>query len=418
MAPTAHLSLEEGPQRDITDQPQGPQLLVLSAQTSTALDAITDQLAAHLQTHPDLSLADVAFTLHAGRHDFSYRRFVVCQELDEAAALLLQRPSRYVQDEVQERRDRPVVFMFPGLGDHYEAMGLRLYQSEPIFRQTIDRCCSILKPFLRKDLREVLYPSGLSAAPASSTTEADKPNLRELFRAPNNDSGTQKSSSLLDQTLFAQPALFIIEYALAQLWIAWGVTPSAMIGYSLGEYVAACLADVLTLEEALYVVVRRAQLIQELPTSAMLAVMLGEQDIQPYVSKDVTLSAVNGSSYCVLGGSTDSIEAVGRQLHQQGVAARRIKGTHAFHSVMMEPIAEAFRRCYALHHVAPAQDTIYLECSRCLYYCGGGYRSGLLGCSFAADNSFCNRVVDAARTNQYAIVGGRAGKRPLQHCSS
>ncbi|HSD45019.1 MAG TPA: beta-ketoacyl synthase N-terminal-like domain-containing protein, partial [Pyrinomonadaceae bacterium] len=213
-------------------------LLPLSARTSTALDTATANLHAHLKDHPKLNLADVAYTLQVGRKKLNHRRVVICSDTDDAVRALETLDARRVFTSLQEPRNRPVAFMFPGQGAQYVRMGLELYGAEPVFREQIDTCAEILKPHLGFDLRDVLYPA---------------------------DEAVEDAKAKLNQTYVTQPALFVTEYALAKQWLAWGVEPDAMIGHSVGEYVAACLAGVFSLEDALRLIAVRGRLIQSVP---------------------------------------------------------------------------------------------------------------------------------------------------------
>src|SRR5205814_347168 len=199
------------------------------------------------------------------------------------------------------REHHAVTFLFPGLGDHYVNMAKQLYQLEPTFREHVDRCCALLKPYLELDLRDVWYPNrnGGDGQKLSASLSQQSIDLRALL-GRGQGQVEQTQAYTLHQTALAQPALFVIEYALAQLWISWGALPQAMIGYSMGEYVAACLAGVMSLEDALALVARRAQMIQELPEGAMLAVALTEQEVQPLLGTELSLSAVNGARTCVV----------------------------------------------------------------------------------------------------------------------
>jgi acyl transferase domain-containing protein/acyl carrier protein len=298
-------------------------LLLLSAKTDSALDTATANLAEHLKEHPEINLADVAYTQSIGRRAFEHRRILVCQDINEAAnasgaaklnALNPLDPKQVFTSFI-EPKARPVVFMFSGQGAQYVNMALELYQTEPTFREQVDICSELLKPHLGLDLRHVLFPS------------------KEL---------TEVATQQITQTAIAQPALFVIEYALAKLWMEWGVRPQAMIGHSIGEYVAACLANVFSLEDALALVTARGQLMQQLPSGAMLSVPLPEKKVQTLLGKELSLAAVNGPSFCVVSGITEAVEALEKDLAQQGVECRRLHTSHAFHSKMMEPILETF----------------------------------------------------------------------------
>ena len=332
----AHLVLEEAPAVEASETSRPWQLLVLSAKNSSALDAATTNLAAFFKRHPDLNLADAAYTLQVGRQMFSHRRMLVCRDQEDAVRSLEQRDAAHTVNSSQVLPERPVAFMFPGVGDHYADMAQELYQTEPTFRDTVDRCCVSLKAHLGQDLRDVLYPDGVRAPEMPGTAPAL--DLRALLRRGGNQLPGDRS---LHQTALAQPAVFVVEYALAQLLLQWGIRPQAMIGYSLGEYVAACLAGVLSLDDVLLLVAKRAQLIQALPTGVMLAVALSEAAVQPFLSAEVGLAAINSPTTCVLAGPPDAIAAVSQRLAAQEIACRQLETSHAFHTPMLAPLTEA-----------------------------------------------------------------------------
>jgi acyl transferase domain-containing protein/acyl carrier protein len=310
----AHVILEEAPVLEPSGSSRSWQLLLLSAKTDTALETATTNLVDYLRQYPDLNLADVAYTLQVGRKAFDYRRIAVCQDLEEAASVL-ETNSQTALVDVQTSGGRPVVFMFTGQGSQYVNMGLELYQSEPVFQETVDQCCELLESHLGLELREILYPS--------------------------EDRG-ETAREQLEQTAMTQPALFVIEYALAQLWMSWGVKPAAMIGHSIGEYVAACLAGVLSLEDALLLVAARGRLMQQLPGGSMVAVFLPEEEVLPLLGEELSLAAVNGPASCVVSGPTEVIGALEQRFQKQDVEYRRLHTLHAFHSAMMDPILESF----------------------------------------------------------------------------
>jgi len=309
----AHIILEESPIIKSSSNSRPRQLLLLSAKTNTALETATENLANHLQKHPYLNLADLAHTLQVGRWTFNHRRMVVFQNQEDAISAL-QDPQRTFT-YYQEPCNRSVVFMFSGQGSQYVNMGRELYENESVFTEQVNYCCELLKPHLKIDLRTVLYPS-----------EEEIPEA------------TQK----LQQTAITQPALFVIEYAMAKLWMSWGVRPEAMIGHSIGEYVAATIAGVFTLEDALVIVATRGKLMQELPSGAMLSVQLSEEKIQQFLEKGISLAAINAPTSCVVSGSYASIDKLQEKLEQIGVNCRRLHTSHAFHSEMMSPIIETF----------------------------------------------------------------------------
>ncbi|MEU9254858.1 FkbM family methyltransferase [Streptomyces sp. NPDC048270] len=235
----------------------------------------------------------------------------------------------------------PLAFLFPGLGDHYLGMGRDLYRDFPVFRAEVDRCAELLAPDLGLDIREVIFPAGAEQAAAPQAGDGAKAPAMDLRRMLGRDSGPVSAEERrLNATKLAQPALFVIEYALAGLWRSWGARPAVLTGYSLGEYVAATLAGVLSLKDALTLVARRAALIDALPQGAMLAVMLPEQDVAALLGPNLSLSAVNGDAFCVVAGPEQDIAALEASLRTREVVNRRVATTHAFHSTMMEPVAE------------------------------------------------------------------------------
>jgi acyl transferase domain-containing protein len=311
----AHAVLEEAP----AAAPSGPsrpwQLLLLSAKSDTALDAATGNLAAHFQKNPDLNLADVAFTLMTGRKPMANRRIAVCKDVADARMALETVDSKRLFSSTPVREDSQAAFMFTGQGSQYVNMALELYSVEPFFREQIDRCSELLRSILRLDLRDLLYPD-----PEHAETAAEQ----------------------LNQTAITQPALFVVEYALATLLMDWGIQPHAMIGHSIGEYVAACLAGVFSLKDALALVAFRGQLMNQLPAGSMLAVSLPENEADLLLGDQLSLAVVNGPSSCVISGPTPAIEDLEKRLKQKRLSGRRLNTSHAFHSKMMEPVLAQF----------------------------------------------------------------------------
>ncbi len=337
----AHVIVEEAPEREPSGAANPWQLLLLSARTPTALESATDRLADWMEAHPEAPLADVAFTLQTGRRTMPHRRALVCRSREDALAALRGRDPRRLTGSVQEIAERPVVLMFPGLGDHYVDMGLDLYQSEPAFRDALDECAELLKPVLEEDIRDVIYPRGTDAPAQQEAGASERVDLKAMLgRAL---SGEDEASRRLNRTRFAQPALFAVEYALARLLEEWGLRPAALVGYSLGEYVAACLAGTLSLEDALSLVAERARLIDGVEAGAMLAVPLPEDEARRTLAEldsGLSIAAINGPSLSVIAGPVPALDALERQLTGQGIACRHLSTTHAFHSGMMEPIRE------------------------------------------------------------------------------
>ncbi len=331
----AHVILESAPEVPArpaaADRPW--RLLVLSAKTEAALATATASLAEHFRRHPETDLGDAASTLLAGRRTFGHRRIAVCRDgADAASCLAGLDPARLLAAAGREEpRDRPVAFLFPGQGAQHTGMGRGLYEDEPVFREAVDRCAERLTPELGLDLRRVLYPDGRDGA---EREEAE----RRLAR-----------------TRFTQPALFVVEYALARLWISWGVTPQAMIGHSIGEYVAACLSGVFSLEDALALVAARGRLIDDLPVGAMIAVSCSEAEARELLGGRLALAAVNETERSVLAGPAAAIEELERTLAGRDIATRRLHTSHAFHSGMMEPAVAPFvERVRATRRSAPS----------------------------------------------------------------
>ena len=311
----AHVILEEAPVIEVSRESRPWQLLLLSAKTGTALETATTNLAEHLKSHQDINLADVAYTLQVGRKAFNYRQMLVCQDTDDAVKTLGALDKKRVLSSFHEAVQQDVVFIFSGQGSQYVNMGLELYQTEPVFKEEMDRCFEILRSRLNIDLHDIIYPCG-----------------------PVTEEVTEK----LTQTMYTQPALFTIEYALARLWMSWGVNPAAMVGHSIGEYVAACLAGVFSLEDALTVVAARGRLMQGLPGGSMLAVFLSEKELQPLLNEKLSVAVINLPSLCVVSGEKEAIADLEKQLSNKNVLCRHVRTSHAFHSRMMDPIINAF----------------------------------------------------------------------------
>ncbi|MEO9030109.1 MAG: SDR family NAD(P)-dependent oxidoreductase [Ktedonobacteraceae bacterium] len=335
----AHVIVEEAPE-PVPSSPSRPwQLLPLSAKTASALEQATQRLGEYLREHEHLPLADVAYTLQEGRQRFEHRRMLVCRDHCEALTLLEQITPGQVWSHQEQRLDRPVALLFPGLGELYPGIASELYAQEQTFRACIDHCCIVLEPYLGIDLRKLLCTS---ERPLYGQNSQGQQSLHRRLSsdgyALSGDSKDGDNIGALRQTLLAQPATFVLEYALAQLLMQWGLQPQAMLGYSIGEYVAACLAGVFSLDEALMVVARRAQLMQELPAGVMIAVAISEEMTSSYLNEEVSLAAVNTPGVCVLAGSQQAIALVTQDLEKRGLAWRWVEATHAFHSQQMLPL--------------------------------------------------------------------------------
>jgi acyl transferase domain-containing protein/thioesterase domain-containing protein len=309
----AHVVLEEAPAVEPEGDVRPWHLLALSARSPAALDAASRNLAAWLRRRPDLHPADVAWTLQSGRHAFPHRRISVVRDLEEA----VQRLSVQGFAGVAPGR-RSAFFLLPGHGVQRPGMGSQI--EEPAYRERIDRYAESLLPVLGVDLRAVLDP------PAG---------------------GEQDAERLLGRSDVAHTALFALEFALAGLWRDWGVKPAAMIGHSLGEWVAACLAGVFEPEDALALLVERGRLMDAAPEGAMLSVPLPESDLLPLLGGDLELSGVNAPALCTVSGTVDAVARLQAGLEERGVLCRRVQAARAFHSSAMATVSREIARLVA-----------------------------------------------------------------------
>lgn len=311
----AHVVLEEAPAPLPTSPARPQQLLLLSARTETALKAMTANLASHLEANPNTELADVAYTLQAGRRGFAHRRAIVAGNVAEAVAKLKSADPKAPAASPAPTSEPSVVFMFPGQGSQYVEMGRQLYETEPVYRAEVDQCAVILQRHLGRDIRHVLYPDAAGRADAQRQ---------------------------INETWITQPSIFVVEYALARLWMSWGIKPSILIGHSIGEYVAAVLAESFSLEDALGLLSVRARLMQDLPAGSMLAVRSGLDALQPFLTPDVAVAALNSPVLVTLSGPTPLLETLRSTLEARGIQSRLLPTSHAFHSPMMEPMLPEF----------------------------------------------------------------------------
>ncbi|UCH95068.1 MAG: amino acid adenylation domain-containing protein, partial [Candidatus Aminicenantes bacterium] len=320
----ARVKTQGGVHKICSDEPVGRpyQLIVLSARTETTLERISRDLAHHFKQNPGINLADAAYTLQVGRKAFKYRRMLVCSCTSEAAEKLSTPGSEDLHTSYTEENKKSIVFMFPGLGSQYVNMGLGLYQSEPVFREEMNRCFEILKPLMGYDIKEILYPS-----------------IRGSGECP----GIKNDRAGIHQPEIAQVVVLIIEYALSRLLMQWGIRPAAMIGYSFGEYTAALVSGVFSLEDALNLVVCRGRLISATPGGAMLSIPLVRDRLEPFLAKYNKLStAIDNGSSCVVSGPGADVEVLEQEMKQQGYLCMRVPASYAIHSPEMDPILEEF----------------------------------------------------------------------------
>lgn len=322
----AHVIVEEAPPVPATSGSRPWQLLLWSAKTATALETATQNLAQALEQEA-VELADVAYTLQVGRQAFSQRRMAVCCDRTDALTLLTDAGPR-VNSQTAPDSAPNVAFLLPGQGAQHIGMGRQLYETEATFRDWIDRGADLLHPHLGLDLRHILYPD---------------------------DSQLAAATELIHRTDIAQPALFLVEYALAQLWQQWGIVPQALIGHSLGEYVAACLAGVADLETMLPLVALRGKLMVQQPEGAMLSVAQPAEQVAAYLPAELVLAADNALELCVVAGSVAAIAHYQQQLEAQNIACRRLKTSHAFHSPLMAGAVAPFRQALSQIELKPPQ---------------------------------------------------------------
>ncbi|MCE9674106.1 amino acid adenylation domain-containing protein, partial [Myxococcus stipitatus] len=317
----AHAILEESPMSSSGTSRRVHHLVILSARSPEALEAASQRLAAHVEARADtLSLADVAFTLATGRKAFEHRRAVVARDAADLSRQL-RKPSTPVKvKDLEAARRRRVAFIFPGQGAQQLGMGRELYASEPVFRTHLDGCLALLEDTLRERVRRLLD--------AESGGEAG-------------------GAALLADTRVALPALFSIEYSLARMWMDWGLRPHAVLGHSFGEYAAAAVAGVLSLEDGLRLAVARGELMHRMPPGAMLAVALPESDVLPLLSGRLSLAAVNGPDRCVVAGPVPEVERLQEALKRRDVGVVRMPAPHAFHSADVEPLMPELERVVA-----------------------------------------------------------------------
>jgi acyl transferase domain-containing protein/thioesterase domain-containing protein/acyl carrier protein len=321
----AHAVLEEAPKRPKGAESDWPyQPLVLSARSKAALDAQAARLAAHLRAHPEQPLADVAWTLKQGRRAFDKRRVLVARDHAEAAALLEGADPRRVFTHDHLGTAPEVVFMFPGGGAQYAGMARDLYETEPVFADWMDRGLAVLEPQIDHDIRALWLPAKGQEAAA--------------------DQALKRPSVQL-------PLIMITEYALAKLYESWGVRPAALVGHSMGENTAACLAGVMSFEDCIGLVLLRGRLFDTIAPGGMLSVPLDEAELRPLLSGDLDLASVNAPGLCVVSGPDAALLALAADLGARGVETQRVAIDIAAHSRMLEPILarfEAYLRGIAL----------------------------------------------------------------------
>lgn len=339
-----HVILEEAPnktrQADNAEKLERPShLLTLSAKTEAALQDLIARYVDYLADPEAADLADICFTANVGRKAFQHRLAVVAASKSELREQLQALEPGSVGLATAPDKAKTIAFLFTGQGSQQTRMGQQLYETQPIFRRAIDRCDQLLRETLDRPLLDVLYPSDLS-----------------------NQTKEETASALIHQTAYTQPALFALEYALFQLWQSWGVQPNIVMGHSVGEYVAACVAGVFDLEAGLKLMAARGRLMQALPVGgAMVSAITTEQQVRTAIqthAPDVCIAAVNGPESTVFSGKQASVEAVASALEEQGYKVKRLTVSHAFHSPLMEPMLAEFKQIVETVDLAPPKITV------------------------------------------------------------
>lgn len=322
------------------DQDQNYHLFTLSAKTATALQTLGKRYIDLIASEPSKTLADICLTSNKGRSHFNYRLALLVKSTDQLQQQLTKlTESETISEKIAQNSPTPpeIVFLFTGQGSQYSGMGRQLYETQPIFRATLDQCAEILQTYLEQPLLDVLYP--------------------EIF-SDNSDNST------LNQTAYTQPALFALEYSLAQLWRSWGIEPTVVMGHSVGEYVAATVAGVFSLEDGLKLIAERARLMQQLPEGGEMAVVLtNEQQVTEAIqaiseSNQVSIAVINGPENIVISGESQAVQTVIARLRSQKVKSLKLPVSHAFHSALMEPMVADFAQVLSEISLHPPQIEI------------------------------------------------------------
>ncbi|AHF14150.1 beta-ketoacyl synthase [Niabella soli DSM 19437] len=294
------------------DQVVTPQIIAWSAKTEKSLRDYSEKLREYIDANPGAALADIAYTLQHTRQELGIRNALVAKNLDDLRDQLTDATKLSSSVNVVKEKGANIVFMFPGQGSQYINMGKELYRTEHVYRAAIDECAGILLNEMKEDIRRIIFP----------------------------EQEDERATEHLKNTYYTQPAIFITSYALARLYMSWGILPNALMGHSVGEFVAAHLAGVFSLADALKIVSTRARLISGLPGGSMLSVRTSVDAIQSFLPKNISVAAINAPQLCVLSGENNVIEAFSQVLNKKDILNKLLRTSHAFHSEMMEPIVQ------------------------------------------------------------------------------
>lgn len=313
----AHVILEEAPKRVCVSERMDYELIILSARTVSTLNKERHNLSKYLNENKSLRLSDTAYTLAVGRNDFETRGMLVAGNEEDAIKMLSEDKEGFVSYRIEEQSGIPnILFVFDGQGSQYINMGIELYHMVSTFKRYIDECTEAIKRITQVDILSIMFPA---------------------------DGISDRNESLLRQTRNSQLAIFAIEYAAACMLMKWGIKPSAMIGHSIGEYVAAYVSGVLSLEDAIKLVNKRGQLMQSMKHGKMMTVFCSEAEIEAYLNENISLAVVNSKNTCVLAGEEEHIMCLQKMLNERGIKNKVLHTSHAFHSHMMEPIVKEFQ---------------------------------------------------------------------------
>ncbi|MEO0572654.1 MAG: amino acid adenylation domain-containing protein [Bacteroidota bacterium] len=291
------------------------QILTWSAKTENSLNAYQEELGNFIKASNDITLQDLAFSLNTTRDVFQNRRFIISNDKNDLTQSLLSKENPAIKSRTVKVIPNELAFLFPGQGSQYLEMGKALYEHEPVFKDAIDRCAEFLQKVFEFDIREVIYPKTIDDI----------------------------AQNKIKDTRFTQPALFTMEYALAQLWLSWGIKPTMMCGHSIGEFVAGHLCGIFSLEDALKLIALRGQLIGNLPGGSMLTVRKSLDELTTVLPESISIAAINADELCVVSGTKEDIKAFAQQLKERKIACMLVATSHAFHSNMMDPILETFK---------------------------------------------------------------------------
>ena len=303
------------------------QILAWSAKSEKSLEAYGSALGNYIEKAPSGTLADIAYSLNVTRESFNHRHFVLANTANEAVRGVTEKDNNLAKRARLSATPNELVFLFPGQGAQYLQMGRTLYRHEKVFYEAVDTCAELLMDVLKLDIREILFPDKITAT----------------------------AEKRLRDTRFTQPSLFIIEYALSQLWMSWGIKPTLFCGHSIGEFVAAHLAGIFSLKDGLHLVSMRGRLISELPTGSMLSIRMVANRVEELLPNGLSIAAINSDLLCVVSGPDKDIGDFAKILEERDVPVRLLSTSHAFHSAMMDPVLKAFEEEVGRIHLNPPQ---------------------------------------------------------------